>query len=90
VPLQCKVGAGRNRSQRLWRQAGVYFNDAATLHTGKVVMVAPLRRCAADPIAMRAVAKLDAIEHALRDQVIYRTKDSGAADPRIFLLQVMP
>jgi hypothetical protein len=90
VPLQCKVGAGGNGVKHLWGQAGVYLHDAATLHTGEMVMVTPLGRRAADPIPMCAVAKLNAIQHALRDQRIYCAKDGGAADPTILLLQVMP
>jgi hypothetical protein len=81
VPLERKIGGGGNRSKRLWRQTSIYLHNAATLHTREVMVMTPFCCCTTHPIAMCAIAKLNTIEHALRDQVIYRTKDSGAADP---------
>jgi hypothetical protein len=61
VPFKRKIGGRGNRSERLWSQAGVNLHDAATLNTGEMVMVTPFRRCAADAIAMRSIAELDAV-----------------------------
>lgn len=84
-----------NREIRLLTERGELFGGNADINidhavTGSAGQVMVMFVSAADPVAVRAIGKLDAVEQASIDQHFHRTIDGCAPQARLALAQILP
>ena len=84
-----------NRKIRLLTERGELFGGNADIDinyavTGSAGQVMVMLVAAADPIAVCAIGKLDAVEQASVDQHFHRTIDGRAPQARLALAQILP